>query len=463
MIPATGVHQGGEATCIEPAKCAVCEASYGTVNADNHKGETEIRDASPASCKDDGYTGDTYCKDCDKKIANGAVIPATGAHVDTDGKWESDGENHWHTCACGMKIDSAAHTGGEATCVELAKCAICEASYGTVNAENHKGETEIRGAYAGTCDTNGYSGDVYCKDCNVKLQDGTATPFEHLDENGDAYCDLCDVLLCKHNHVQVVNVKFENCVKDGYTGDTYCIDCGALLEKGDVTPATNRHTPGDWVVGKEATETEAGYLYQGCTVCGAKLATEVIPQLEAEWVNPFKDVSEDAWYYDDVKYAYVNGLMLGTDTNKFSPDMALSRAQLVTILWRLDDEAKAESAAFTDVADGMWYTEAIDWAAANGIVLGYNDGRFGPDDTITREQVMLILNRYAEYKGWTTDALTMDTVNYKYSTWAEKGVLWAAANGMFDGIGVDVTDLTVTADRAEITAYLKLFIENIAE
>ena len=177
----------------------------------------------------------------------------------------------------------------------------------------------------------------------------------------------------------------------------------------------------------------------------------------------YDDVDADDWFYEDVVYVTENGLMNGTGDNKFSPEVNTTRAMIVTILWRLEGEADAESAGFTDVADDMWYTEAIDWAAANGIVLGYGDGTFGPEKNITREQVMAILHRYAAYKGWDNGVAVSMLAQYDCSVWAENDVNWADMCGILDNLGVDVTDMTAEADRAEIAAYFTRFCQNIAE
>lgn len=101
---------------------------------------------------------------------------------------------------------------------------------------------------------------------------------------------------------------------------------------------------------------------------------------------PFADVAKGSWYYEGVRYAYENGLMSGTGEGTFSPDLPTSRGMLVTILYRL-----AGSASFTDVVKGQWYADGVAWASANGVVSGYPDGSFRPNDTITREQMAAIL------------------------------------------------------------------------
>ena len=98
-------------------------------NACPHE-STEIRNEKTATCCESGYTGDTYCLDCDAKIASGSVIPATGNHIDADGKWETGGTQHWHTCYYGTQFDVATHTGGTATCKEKAQCSVCGVEYG---------------------------------------------------------------------------------------------------------------------------------------------------------------------------------------------------------------------------------------------------------------------------------------------------------------------------------------------
>ncbi len=185
---------------------------------------------------------------------------------------------------------------------------------------------------------------------------------------------------------------------------------------------------------------------------------------ETKWDNPFTDVAENDWYYEDVEFVYENDLMIGTSDTKFSPDAIVNRAMIVTILWRLEGSPVVDSSIdFTDVPAGEWYTDAVNWASANGIVNGYGDDTFGPLNDLTREQIMAILNRYAAYKEWTDDVIFPMIPQYDYSIWAENNVIWADMNGMFEGIGVDVSDLTKAATRAEMAAYLRRFCENIAE
>ena len=154
--------------------------------------------------------------------------------------------------------------------------------------------------------------------------------------------------------------------------------------------------------------------------------------------------------------------MNGVSSNEFDPYGKVNRAMVVTTLWRLQGSPEVANApTFTDVADGQWYTKAVAWAAANGIVNGMGDGTFAPLAEITREQVAAMLNRYADYKGWKVEA--KDTEAYIHSAWAEENVDWAETVGLFDDLGVNVTNLTKAANRAELAAYLTRFCENVAK
>ena len=181
--------------------------------------------------------------------------------------------------------------------------------------------------------------------------------------------------------------------------------------------------------------------------------------------NPFIDVAEGSWYADAVQYVYDKGLMAGTSSTTFSPDATTTRGMIVTILYRLEGTPAVSSASgFTDVADGQYYTNAVAWAAANNIVGGYGNGLFGPNDTITREQMAAILYRYAQYKGYDVTAST-DLSGYsdaaQVSSYALAALQWANAEGLVNG----TSDTTLTpggsATRAQVAVILMRFCENI--
>lgn len=182
------------------------------------------------------------------------------------------------------------------------------------------------------------------------------------------------------------------------------------------------------------------------------------------WQNPYSDVTAEDWFYEDVKFVSENNLMIGTVENEsFAPHLTATRAMVVTILWRMEGEPIAESSVdFFDVPADTWYSAAVSWASANGIVLGY-DGLFHPENPITREQLAAILLRYAAYKGMDNGVIFPMIPQYKHSEWAENDGIWADMNGLLDGIGNDMHDMTADASRAEVAAMLRRFCEKFAE
>jgi len=174
-------------------------------------------------------------------------------------------------------------------------------------------------------------------------------------------------------------------------------------------------------------------------------------------MHTFTDLDKTAWYHDGIHYCIENGFMNGTAVHTFAPDTALSRAMIVTVLWRLEGEPVVNYVMpFPDIPGGEWYTEAVRWAAAEGLVNGYEDNTFRPGASVTREQVMAILHRYAVYKELDSGVHSPMTLRHHCSQWAEKDVLWADKAGLTD-IGTEIFDMTVSAARAEIAAYLMEF------
>ena len=182
---------------------------------------------------------------------------------------------------------------------------------------------------------------------------------------------------------------------------------------------------------------------------------------------PFIDVAANAWYYDAVAYAYENGLMSGTSTNLFSPDATTTRGMIVTMLYRLEGEPRVSgTSAFSDVADGMYYADPIAWAVSNGIVTGYDDTTFGPNDAITREQMAAILYRYAQYKGYRTTA-SADLSGYvdagDVSSYALSALQWASAEGLVTGTSSTALTPGGSATRAQVATIFMRFMEDVAK
>lgn len=179
----------------------------------------------------------------------------------------------------------------------------------------------------------------------------------------------------------------------------------------------------------------------------------------------FADVTASAWYCDAVEYVYENGLMSGVSGGRFAPDDTLTRAMLVQTLYAMEGRPAAASAGFADVASGDWYASAVNWAAANGVVSGVSETGFGPNNALTREQLALILYRFAQYKGYDVTG-TSDLAAYadgsSVSGWAAEAMGWAVDTGLISGVGGNQIAPTGTASRAQVAQILMNFCENVA-
>ena len=181
---------------------------------------------------------------------------------------------------------------------------------------------------------------------------------------------------------------------------------------------------------------------------------------------PFTDVAADAWYYDAVACVYEQGMMKGTnDGTTFSPAMNLTRGMMAQILYNLEKGTAPAEGSFTDVAANAWYADAVNWAAANDIVNGYGNGKFGPEDSITREQMAVLLYNYAKFKGYdvtTSGDLTTFSDDEKVSDWAEYAMKWAVGEKLINGSNNALNSLG-TASRAEVAQILMNFGQNVAK
>ena len=215
---------------------------------------------------------------------------------------------------------------------------------------------------------------------------------------------------------------------DPRTGRTVCENCGKILDEGGNTRPIIPANPG---------KTDKNF--------------------------PFTDVSKNDGCYDAVDYLYSKGIMNGTSSTKFSPNGELTRAMVVTILYRAQGEpAVHTSGSFKDVAAGCYYTEAVEWAAANNIVKGFTDGTFKPDKSVTREQLAAFLSRFAQYNDAkiieSDGQLSTDAV---VSGWARKNVEWAVAEGILTS--VQARNAVQNATRAEVAMAIYTYLTKIAK
>lgn len=179
----------------------------------------------------------------------------------------------------------------------------------------------------------------------------------------------------------------------------------------------------------------------------------------------FSDVSESDWFYKGVSYVVENGMMNGVGENQFAPNAPLTREMLAVVLYNMEKQPESTGVnPFADVKADMWYTDAIVWANANGIVAGYDDSTFGLGDSITREQLAAILYRYAQMKGYDVTEkadLTGYADSAAISGYAVEAMQWANANGIVNGMTATTLAPQGTATRAQVATMLMNFCENV--
>ena len=250
------------------------------------------------------------------------------------------------------------------------------------------------------------------------------------------------------------------CTEDGKLEEA-CSRCGDV-KYSRVIPATGHNFRKNAQTGKYVCENCGKVLGESENTKPTKPTTPTKPGKD-DTKFPFIDVSKNDRYYDAVDYLYNNGIMNGTTDTLFSPNAELTRAMVVTILYRAQGKpAVSTSGSFKDVAAGRYYTEAVEWAAANNIVKGFTDGTFKPDEPVTREQLAAFISRYAEYNGIEIVAadgkLDADAV---VSNWAKKNVEWAVAEGILTS--AQAKNATQNATRAEVAMALYTYLTKVAK
>ena len=185
--------------------------------------------------------------------------------------------------------------------------------------------------------------------------------------------------------------------------------------------------------------------------------------------NPFADIAESDWFYDDVLHSFFGGLIKGTSNDTFSPDTTISRGQIITILYRLDGEKNlpdsSEVLPFPDVSNS-WYSDAVHWATHEGIINGYNNGKFGPNDPVTREQIAVILWRYAKYAGYEmSTGKTMNMFSFDdasdISEFAIAPMQWAYGYSIINGTSSTTLSPQGYATRAQFAAIICRFCAKV--
>ncbi len=218
---------------------------------------------------------------------------------------------------------------------------------------------------------------------------------------------------------------------------------------------------------------EGWYADKGLTQKITSVKLDANTTVYAKWTEapvsglPFGDVKSADWFYNDVKYVYEKGMMAGTAADVFAPNATTTRAMIVTILYRLEGSpAVTGTSAFVDVPAGQWYTDAVNWAAANQIVNGTSATTFAPNDSITREQMAAILYRYAQYKGYDVTKkadLSGYSDNSQVSAYAKDALAWANAAKLINGVTNTTLAPQGNATRAQVSAILHRFCDGVVK
>ena len=232
-------------------------------------------------------------------------------------------------------------------------------------------------------------------------------------------------------------------------------------------PTKDGYTFGGWYIDKElSTAYSFGEKVTKSFTLYAKWTDET--QQNGEWSNPFVDVNKSDWYYDSIKFAYENKLFSGISDTEFAPQNMMTRAMLVTVLYRAEGEPDMENEIwgypFADVDAESWYGKAVYWARKNGVVNGVTENDFAPDSNITREQIAAIMFRFAKYKGYdvsvgeNTNILSYTDAE-SISEYAISAMQYAVGSGLTKGKTETSINPQDNATRSEIAAILQRFIE----
>ncbi len=507
-----------EATCLEPAYYYVKCDNCGTVNTNltvavgDPLGHDLKETVVKAACGKEGYT-EHACTRCDYNYRDTFVEALEHDYKLTASKDATCTESGSKTYTCSKcgdtyteTVEKLAHSYESVvtapTCTEVGytthTCSVCGNSYidSIVKAKGHEYESKL---VAPTCDKMGYT-EFTCKNCGDSYRTAYTQATEHnytaevttaptcTAEGVKTFtCADCSKTytepVAKLAHDYKTEVTAPTCLGYGYTTNT-CKHCGYAYISAIANP-TGHTEAVDAAVEATCTETgltegkhcsvcseilvkqetvpAKGHTFQNgkCTVCGAN---------NPEWVIPFKDVAENDWFFEGVKFVFQNELFNGTSADTFSPNAPMTRAMLVTVLWRLDGKTAPKAAcAFTDVDATAYYADAVAWAAENGVVKGVDETHFAPEAEVTREQLAAILFRYAEKKGVDTTkraALSTFPDADKVSNYAKDAMAWAVETGLINGIkAAKETTLApqATAPRAQVAAILARYCESMAK
>lgn len=457
MLPATGhsyVDVVTAPTCESAGytthTCSVCGSSYvdTMTEALGHDYQTVV---TAPTCDAMGYTTHT-CTRCGNSYVDSYTQAADHSYTSEVTKQPTCTEEgvRTFTCTnCGKSytesIPMIAHSyeavRTDPDCTHMGyttyTCSVCGDSYKAdfVDAAGHDCEATV---IAPTCEGYGYT-ENHCKHCDYTYISEIRQPLGHDDK--------------------LTGAKEATCTEPGYTGDMVCTRCGEVHSKGEEIPALG-HDYGDWTTVKEADCFHTGLEERKCGRCGETEQRETTAETCSS--EAYTDLDRNGWYHEYVDWVLKNGVMNGVGGGLFEPNGETTRAMLVMVLYRMagaPDMAGRES-SFTDVSADSWYGAAVIWASENGIVNGVGGGLFDPDASLTREQMAMMLYRFAGYLGSDTEKRA-DLSAYgdadAVSAFAQDAMAWAVAEGLVNGRSAAELAPKAGATRAELATILFRF------
>ena len=413
------------------------------------------------------------CSIC--KYLETETIPPVHSHS-YGAEWNSDASGHWHECSCGDRSDYVPHNPGGWIVDQAATSSTAGRRHRECTACGYWTQTETippvhSHSYGDEWKSNAAG---HWHECSCGARSGYAahsfgewtidTPATSTTK-GSRYRD-CNI--CQYRQTETVP-------------PTYKPDVTQPDEGGTVSVTPSRPERGDTVTIKP--KPDEGYELDSITVTdrdgksveltakpdgtytfqqpSGKVKIEVTyKRVETPWNNPFADVSERGWYYEAVRFAQERGLMNGYSNGRFGANDTLSRAQLAQILFNKEGRPGVDYLLdFSDVGGRSWYAEAVRWAASQGIVSGYGNGTFGPNDPITREQLAVMLWRYSGSPAAASKELDFNDES-QISGYALEAMRWAVENGILNGYGDGRLGPKGQATRAQAAQILKNFIGN---
>ena len=457
MLPATGhsyVDVVTAPTCESAGytthTCSVCGSSYVDTMTEALGHDYQAVVTAP-TCDAMGYTTHT-CTRCGNSYVDSYTQAADHSYTSEVTKQPTCTEEgvRTFTCTnCGKSytesIPMIAHSyeavRTDPDCTHMGyttyTCSVCGDSYKAdfVDAAGHDCEATV---VAPTCEGYGYT-ENHCKHCDYTYISEIRQPLGHDDK--------------------LTGAKEATCTEPGYTGDMVCTRCGEVHSKGEEIPALG-HDYGDWTTVKEADCFHTGLEERKCGRCGEieqhETTAETCPS------EAYTDLDRNGWYHEYVDWVLKNGVMNGVGGGLFEPNGETTRAMLVMVLYRMagaPDMAGRES-SFTDVSADSWYGAAVIWASENGIVNGVGGGLFDPDASLTREQMAMMLYRFAGYLGSNTEKRA-DLSAYgdadAVSAFAQDAMAWAVAEGLVNGRSAAELAPKAGATRAELATILFRF------